>query len=92
VNCGDKGKVYHKGKTIAQITTNDGIDLFEAYCFLKEFKIFPAPGGLIEQSSRFLRCIKWIDMINLTMKDAVQKKQKATAQLARKLNKALGKK
>ena len=70
--------------------TTDGVDLFEAYKTLKDYNIWPMEGGTMNQTSKFLHCVKWVDLINLKMTNIVEKEKKAKSDLISKFNKSRG--
>jgi len=70
---------------ITEYLTDDGLDLFDSYKFLKKYNIFPNDGGAFHQDSRFLHCIKWCDMISFKMSEVKTKKEKATDDILAKI-------
>lgn len=87
--CDDKGTIYIKGK-IQDTLTGDARVLFEAYAFLKDYNIWPDAGGMKNQNSKFLHCVKYCDMVNLKLKDWVDKtvgqENKRRAEMVRDFN------
>jgi len=75
---------------VSNLITTAGADLFEAYKTLKDYKIFPMAGGTMDQTSKFLHCVKWVDLINLKMTNIIDQEKSAKADLISKFNKNMG--
>lgn len=62
--CNNQGIIILNGNIDDHIT-NHGMDLWNAYKWLKDYSMFPGPGGWLNQTSKFIHCVKWVDLINL---------------------------
>jgi hypothetical protein len=45
------------------LITNAGSGLFKAFIFLKNYQIWPESGGLLVQTSKFLKCVELCDNV-----------------------------
>lgn len=86
--CNYKGVILKEGPASKLITTA-GADLFEAYKDLKTYNTWPVAGGTLNQTSKFLHCVKWVDLINLKMGNIIEDENKARAEIIKKFNKNL---
>lgn len=88
--CDGQKKLFIEGKPLDSVTRAGNL-LFEAYKFLKTYSVWPVEGGILKQSSKFIRCIRWCDFVNYTSKDQTDKENKARAELKNKLGPLTGK-
>lgn len=75
---------------IKDYISDDAIDLWNAYKWLKEYHSFPILGGWTEQSSKFIRCVKLIDLVNLRYTHYLEADKKVKADFAGKFNNMMG--
>jgi hypothetical protein len=54
--------------------------------FLKDYKIWPVNGGMIEQNAKFIRAIEFIDMIKQRYFEIEQKEQEVKQRLLKMRN------
>lgn len=74
------------------LITKSGQTLFELYKFLKNYKKWPIENGLIKQSSKFLHCLKWCDLVNLKQAELAQKEKEEKAGFAQNFSKMMSSK
>lgn len=58
-----RGEIIYDSKP-DKVITNAGIGLFKAYKFLKNYSTWPVDGGVIKQTSKFIKAIEYMDGIN----------------------------
>lgn len=37
--------------------------MFRLYIWLKNYGLFPSPGGFLTQSAKFIRAVEWMDLV-----------------------------
>ena len=84
--CGYRGKIIVKGlvKSLLTEIDNDLLPLWSAYKILKEYSVFPCAGGWLDQTSKFIHCVKWCDIVNLKMANSAGKESNDKAELLKK--------
>ena len=84
--CGYRGKIIVKElvKSLLIGIDNDLVILWNAYKLLKEYNVFPASGGWLDQTSKFIHCVKWCDIVNLKMANSSGKEKDQKAELLKK--------
>lgn len=68
----------------------EGRDLFDAYCWLKNYGVLPTPGGFLDQPAAFLDAVEWCDGVHSAYARVRARKNEETAKLQASLRKLMG--
>jgi hypothetical protein len=85
-----KGFIQQRGRP-GDLVTGEGMDLFEAYQWLKNYSQFPAPGGYLQQSAAFVDAVRWCDSVHVGYMRARDRKNQDVEKLQANLKKMMGK-
>lgn len=87
--CGDRGWILESVPP-EQLLTEDAGELWEGYRFLRDYGIFPVPGGLVNQAARFLSTIRLCDRVNGVYVAYMRKKMEAIEKAQAELDRMTG--
>jgi len=63
--------------------------MFRAYTFLKNYKIFPAAGGLLKQGARFICSVEYMDLIFSKYEEIEQAEAEIKSRMDQNLQKSI---
>ncbi len=69
----------------------EGESLFQAYKWLRNYGILPAPGGLQDQPAVFLDAVEWCDSVHSAFARARERRNAEVAKVSASLQKMIGK-
>lgn len=88
-SCANEGWIQEQGSPPSHLTS-DGRDLFHAYRMLKDYGVFPVPGGWLQQTHKFLRAVSICDQVHGMYSRRAMAKSEQIKHLQEEVRKVMG--
>jgi hypothetical protein len=72
------------------LVTEEGADMFQAYCWFMNYGTLPTAGGLAQQSAAFVDAVNFCDSVHTAFARARDRRNEAVSKLQANLQKMMG--